>query len=103
MAAKLKNVKVTVRKGIAWVMLNRPEKRNAMSPSLHWIIRCGILSLIREWLLLLSGAKVVILVLGKILKSSSVKQMANPTKRNVRLKPLTDGDGKGCINMISRP
>jgi len=36
MAGKLKNVKVTIRKGIAWVMLNRPEKRNAMSPSLHY-------------------------------------------------------------------
>ena len=30
-----KNVKVEIRNGIAWTMLNRPEKRNAMSPALH--------------------------------------------------------------------
>ena len=29
------NVKVEIRNGIAWTMLNRPEKRNAMSPALH--------------------------------------------------------------------
>ena len=31
-----KNVKVEIRDGIAWAMLNRPEKRNAMSPALHF-------------------------------------------------------------------
>jgi trans-feruloyl-CoA hydratase/vanillin synthase len=31
-----KNVKVDIRDGIAWVILNRPEKRNAMSPKLHF-------------------------------------------------------------------
>ncbi len=30
------NVKVELRDGIAWVLLNRPEKRNAMSPELHY-------------------------------------------------------------------
>jgi feruloyl-CoA hydratase/lyase len=30
-----KNVKVELEDGIAWVMLNRPEKRNAMSPDLN--------------------------------------------------------------------
>ncbi|HEU0071650.1 MAG TPA: p-hydroxycinnamoyl CoA hydratase/lyase [Alphaproteobacteria bacterium] len=30
------NVKVTIENGIAWTMLNRPEKRNAMSPQLHY-------------------------------------------------------------------
>jgi trans-feruloyl-CoA hydratase/vanillin synthase len=29
------NVKVDIRDGIAWTLLNRPEKRNAMSPDLH--------------------------------------------------------------------
>ncbi len=29
------NVKVEIRDGIAWTLLNRPEKRNAMSPDLH--------------------------------------------------------------------
>jgi len=29
------NVKVEIRYGIAWTLLNRPEKRNAMSPDLH--------------------------------------------------------------------
>ena len=29
-------VKVRVRNGIAWPALNRPEKRNAMSPALHY-------------------------------------------------------------------
>ena len=31
-----KNVKVEIEDGIGWVTLNRPEKRNAMSPDLHW-------------------------------------------------------------------
>ena len=30
------NVKVRVRDGIAWAALNRPDKRNAMSPALHY-------------------------------------------------------------------
>lgn len=33
---ELKNVKVNIADGIAWVSLNRPEKRNAMSPDLHF-------------------------------------------------------------------
>ena len=28
-------VRVDIENGIAWVQLNRPEKRNAMSPQLH--------------------------------------------------------------------
>ena len=35
-AKKLKCVKVQKKNGITWVMLNRPEKRNAMSPQLHF-------------------------------------------------------------------
>ena len=35
-ARKLKCVKVEKKNGITWVMLNRPEKRNAMSPQLHF-------------------------------------------------------------------
>ena len=35
-AKKLKCVKVQKKNGISWVMLNRPEKRNAMSPQLHF-------------------------------------------------------------------
>jgi trans-feruloyl-CoA hydratase/vanillin synthase len=30
------NIKIDIEDGIAWVMLNRPEKRNAMSPALHF-------------------------------------------------------------------
>ena len=35
-ARKLKCVKVEKKNGITWVMLSRPEKRNAMSPLLHF-------------------------------------------------------------------
>jgi len=35
-AAERKFVKVRKADGITWVMLNRPEKRNAMSPELHY-------------------------------------------------------------------
>ena len=30
------NIKVEVRDGIGWAIMNRPEKRNAMSPQLHY-------------------------------------------------------------------
>ncbi|MEK7947460.1 p-hydroxycinnamoyl CoA hydratase/lyase [Pigmentiphaga sp. YJ18] len=33
---QLKNVKVEIANGIGWVTLNRPDKRNAMSPDLHF-------------------------------------------------------------------
>ncbi|VCU70584.1 Hydroxycinnamoyl-CoA hydratase-lyase [Pigmentiphaga humi] len=33
---QLKNVKVEIADGIGWVTLNRPDKRNAMSPDLHF-------------------------------------------------------------------
>ena len=33
-AYEYKNVKVEIRNGIAWTMLNRPEKRNALSVEL---------------------------------------------------------------------
>ena len=33
---KYEFVKVAIRDGIAWTSLNRPEKRNAMSPQLHY-------------------------------------------------------------------
>jgi feruloyl-CoA hydratase/lyase len=33
---KYDNVKVRVQDGIAWAALNRPDKRNAMSPALHY-------------------------------------------------------------------
>ena len=33
---KYENVKIEVRDGIGWAILNRPEKRNAMSPELHY-------------------------------------------------------------------
>lgn len=33
---KYENVNVDIRDGIAWTTLNRPDKRNAMSPALHY-------------------------------------------------------------------
>ena len=30
------NVEVKIEDGIAWAIMNRPEKRNAMSPDLHY-------------------------------------------------------------------
>src|SRR6202166_795469 len=33
---KYEFVKVRIHDGIAWAMLNRPDKRNAMSPQLHY-------------------------------------------------------------------
>jgi len=33
---KYENVKIEVKDGIGWAILNRPEKRNAMSPALHY-------------------------------------------------------------------
>ncbi len=35
-AYKYDNIKVEIRDGIGWAILNRPDKRNAMSPELHY-------------------------------------------------------------------
>jgi 1,4-dihydroxy-2-naphthoyl-CoA synthase len=37
---KNENVKVEIRDGIAYAIMNRPEKRNAMSPDLHFGSGC---------------------------------------------------------------
>jgi len=42
---KYENVKVQIRDGIAWTILNRPEKRNAMSPQLHYEMDDALASL----------------------------------------------------------
>ena len=36
MSSTYETVKVEYENGIAWVTLNRPDKRNAMSPQLHY-------------------------------------------------------------------
>ncbi len=54
--AKWKTVKVEIEDGLAWVILNRPEKRNAMSPTLNTEM-CDVL----ETLELDAEAKVVVL------------------------------------------
>ncbi|HEX7204635.1 MAG TPA: enoyl-CoA hydratase-related protein, partial [Xanthobacteraceae bacterium] len=36
MSSTYETVKVEHENGIAWVILNRPDKRNAMSPQLHY-------------------------------------------------------------------
>ena len=43
--ARWKTVKVEVEEGIGWVILNRPEKRNAMSPTLNSEMRDVLLTL----------------------------------------------------------
>jgi feruloyl-CoA hydratase/lyase len=50
------NVKVEFENGIAWVILNRPAKRNAMSPQLHYDM-CDILNELEHD----SDAKVLVL------------------------------------------
>jgi len=41
-------VKVRVQDGIAWTALNRPEKRNAMSPQLHYEMDDALARRIRD-------------------------------------------------------
>src|ERR1700716_2025764 len=43
MSRTYETVKVELESGIAWVILNRPDKRNAMSPQLHYEM-CDILN-----------------------------------------------------------
>src|SRR3954465_12240512 len=59
---KLETVKLDIEDGIAWVLLNRPEKRNAMSPELHMEM---------DWLLadLESDPEVKVLVLSGVGKA----------------------------------
>ena len=56
--AKLENVKVDIEDGVAWVSLNRPEKRNAMSPAMHFEMVEVLKELAEE-----SAVRVLVLVL----------------------------------------
>ena len=53
-----KTVRVEAEEGIGWVILNRPEKRNAMSPSLN-IEMCDVLQTLE-----LDGAVKVLVLTG---------------------------------------
>ncbi len=52
----LKDVSVNVADGIAWVMINRPEKRNAMSPQVHFEMVEALEKLLHD-----DNAKVVVI------------------------------------------
>ena len=105
MAGKLQNVKVTVRKGIAWVMLNRPEKRNAMSPSLHYEMD----DTLRD---LESDPRVAVVVIGgeggyfsagQDLREFSRETGGKPHEKKRAAEAANRWRWKGCINMISQP
>jgi trans-feruloyl-CoA hydratase/vanillin synthase len=56
MSRTYETVKVELENGIAWVTLNRPDKRNAMSPQLHYEM-CDVLNELEHD----PGAKVLVL------------------------------------------
>lgn len=79
-----KNVKVDIRDGIAWALLNRPEKLNSMSPELHYDMEDALTRLMYD-----DDAKVVVVggaggnfSAGQDLKKFFRETDKNPAERN---------------------
>ncbi len=104
MSRTYETVKVEQENGLAWVILNRPDKRNAMSPQLHYDM-CDVLDELEHD----PQAKVLILTgagdawcAGQDLKLF-FRDLDNKPVENGRLPPVTIGDGKSSSPMQSRP
>jgi trans-feruloyl-CoA hydratase/vanillin synthase len=54
MSSTYETVKVEHENGIAWVILNRPDKRNAMSPQLHYDM-CEVLDELEQTIAMVNG------------------------------------------------
>jgi len=97
-----KTVKVEREGGITWVILNRPEKRNAMNPTMHYEMLDVISEPIRRpkcWSLL---ARATVFARARTLRNFS----AISTKSLSRDAELTghprNGAGGGCIRFRSQ-
>ena len=103
---KYKNVKVDIRDGIAWVILNRPEKRNAMSPQLHYDMDDALAQLEVD-----DDAKVIVVTgaggnfsAGQDLKEFFRELDTNPAaRRKAAARPPIAGAGNGSTITTSRP
>ena len=101
-----KTVKVDVVEGIAWVTLNRPEKRNAMSPTLN----TEMLQVL-EAVELDADAQVLVLTgagdawtAGMDLKEYFREVDAGPEILQEKIRrDASDGNGNCCACMRSRP
>jgi trans-feruloyl-CoA hydratase/vanillin synthase len=73
------NVKIDIRDGIAWVLLNRPEKLNAMSPELHYDMDDALTRLMYD-----DDAKIVVLggVGGNFSAGQDLKKFFRDTDKN---------------------
>ena len=91
-AKKLECVKVEKKGGISWVWLNRPEKRNAMSPQLHFEMD----ETLRE--LETDPETRCVVIAGAGGYFSATRRGARP-----RRKPPTAGAGNGSTSTTSRP
>lgn len=105
MSRTYETVKVEQENGIAWVILNRPDKRNAMSPQLHYDM-CDVLDELEHD----PQAKVLILTgagdawcAGQDLKLFFRISTTSRSSAHGRLPPVTIGGGKSSSPTQSRP
>ena len=91
--------------GIGWATLNRPDKRNAMSPQLH-LEMSDLLSMIEVdpevRVLVLAGAGEAWCA-GMDLKLFFRDLENKPAERPASKRRLIAGDGSGCLRFRSRP
>lgn len=102
---ELQNVKVQIADGIAWVSLNRPDKRNAMSPDLHF----EMVDVLKE---LAEDSAVRVLVLtgegdswcaARTSSCSSVISTTSHVSAIWLAWPTTNGAGRCCRAFRNRP
>jgi len=58
--------------GLTWVILNRPEKRNAMSPELHYDMQAAL-----DWVENDNETKIVVLGVQKLDASQKVRVVSS--------------------------
>jgi trans-feruloyl-CoA hydratase/vanillin synthase len=104
MSSTYETVKVEHENGIAWVILNRPDKRNAMSPQLHYDM-CEVLDELEHD----PQAKVLVLTgagdawcAGQDLKLF-FRDLDNKPVERTRAAAATIGDGKSFSPTQSPP
>ena len=105
MSLEFETIKIEKEGGITWLILNRPEKRNAMSPQLHKDCDEALKELATDpetQVLILTGAGEAYCA-GQDLKLFFRGTEGKPKERMEASEASHSCAGRGCRNFRSRP